>query len=39
VQYLAPILGCFLPVSWALTIMRYSEDSRLTPARLVAVPR
>ncbi len=39
VQYLAPILGCFLPISWALTIMRYSEDSRLTPARLVAVPR
>jgi hypothetical protein len=39
VQYLAPILGCFLPVSWAMTIMRYSEDSRLTPARLVAVPR
>lgn len=39
VQYLAPILGCFLPVSWALSIMRYSEDSRLTPARLVAVPR
>jgi len=39
VQYLAPILGCFLPVSWAVTIMRYSEDSRLTPARLVAVPR
>jgi hypothetical protein len=39
VQYLGPILGCFLPVSWALTIMRYSEDSRLTPARLVAVPR
>jgi hypothetical protein len=39
VQYLAPILGCFLPVSWALTIMRYSEDSRLTTARLVAVPR
>jgi len=39
VQYLAPILGCFLPVSWALTIMRHTEDSRLTPARLVAVPR
>ena len=38
-KYLAPILGCFLPVSWALTVMRYSEDARLTPARLVAVPR
>jgi hypothetical protein len=39
VQYLAPILGCFLPISWALTIMRHTEDSRLMPARLVAVPR
>jgi hypothetical protein len=39
VQYLGPILGCFLPISWSLTILRHSEDSRLTPARLVAVPR
>ena len=39
VQYLGPILGCFLPVSWMLTIVRHNEDSRLTPARLVAVPR
>ena len=39
VSYLAPLLGCFLPISWLLTIMRHSEDSRLTPARLVAVPR
>ena len=39
VQYLGPILGCFLPISWALTIMRHSEDSRLATARLVAVPR
>ena len=39
VQYLAPILGCLLPISWSLTIMRHSEDARLTPARLVAVPR
>lgn len=38
-QYLAPILGCFLPISWSLTILRHSEDSRLTPSRLVAVPR
>jgi hypothetical protein len=39
VQYLGPILGCFLPISWALTIMRHSEDARLVPTRLVAVPR
>jgi hypothetical protein len=39
VQYLGPLLGCFLPISWSLTMMRHSEESRLTPARLVAVPR
>lgn len=39
VPYLAPILGCFLPFSWSLTILRHTEESRLTPARLVAVPR
>jgi hypothetical protein len=38
-QYLAPILGCFLPISWLLTILRHTEDARLTPAQLVAVPR
>ena len=39
VQYLAPLLGCFLPISWCLTMLRHTEESRLTPARLVAVPR
>jgi hypothetical protein len=39
VQYLPPLIGCFLPISWAVTIMRHTEDSRLTPARLVVVPR
>lgn len=39
VKYLAPVLGCFLPISWMLTILRHNEESRLTPARLVAVPR
>lgn len=39
VQYLPPLIGCFLPISWAVTIMRHSEEARLTPARLVAVPR
>ena len=38
-KFAAPMIGCFLPVSWALTILRYSEESRLTPSRLVAVPR
>src|SRR5208283_208531 len=39
VQYLGPILGCFLPISWLLTMVRHTEESRLTPARLVAVQR
>jgi hypothetical protein len=39
VQYLAPLLGCFLPISWCLTMARHTEESRLAPARLVAVPR
>lgn len=39
VQYLGPLVGCFLPMSWLFTMVRYTEESRLTPARLVAVPR
>ena len=36
---LAPALGCLLPLSWTITMWRHSEDSRLMPARLVAVQR
>ncbi|HUL33978.1 MAG TPA: hypothetical protein VL128_08850 [Candidatus Eisenbacteria bacterium] len=39
VQYLGPLLGCFLPISWSLTMLRHTEEARLTPARLVAVQR
>jgi len=39
VQYLGPALGCLLPLSWSITMMRHSEESRLAPASLVAVPR
>jgi len=39
VNSLGPILGCLLPLSWTFTIWRHSEDSRLVPAHLVAVPR
>ena len=39
VKYASPLLGCLLPLAWCVTIMRYSEDSRLVPAQLVAVPR
>jgi hypothetical protein len=36
---LAPVLGCFLPLSWTFTMWRHTDDSRLVPARLVAVAR
>ena len=39
VKYATPLLGCLLPLAWCITIMRYSEDSRLVPAQLVSVPR
>jgi hypothetical protein len=39
VDYASPLLGCFLPLAWCITIMRYSEESRLAPAQLVVVPR
>src|SRR5208282_1802836 len=38
-RYICPALGCFLPLSWSLTMLRYTEESRLAPAHLVAVPR
>jgi len=37
--YIVPIVGCLLPLAWTVTIWRHSEESRLVPARLVAVPR
>jgi hypothetical protein len=39
VKYASPLLGCLLPLAWCITIMRHSEESRLVPAQLVAVPR
>ncbi len=38
-QVLAPALGCLLPLSWTITMLRHSEDSHLATAHLVAVPR
>ncbi len=35
----ARVLGCLLPLAWSITMLRYSEESRLAPAQLVAVPR
>jgi len=34
-----PVLGCLLPLLWTVTMWRHSEESRLVPARLVAVQR
>lgn len=39
VYVIAPILGCFLPLSWTITMWRHSEETRLVPGQLVAVPR
>jgi hypothetical protein len=39
VYFIAPALGCFLPLSWTITMWRHNDDARLAPAQLVAVPR
>jgi hypothetical protein len=39
VDLLGPVLGCLLPLSWTITLLRHSDVSRLAPAELVAVTR
>jgi len=39
VQYLSGTIGCLLPLAWTITMWRYTEESRLEPARLLAVAR
>jgi hypothetical protein len=39
IHFLGPIVGCLLPLAWTITLWRHSEEARLVPARLVAVPR
>jgi uncharacterized membrane protein len=39
VQYLSGTIGCLLPLAWTVTMWRYTEESRLEPARLLAVAR
>ena len=39
IRYIVPSVGCLLPLAWTVTIYRHSEESRLVPAHLVAVPR
>ena len=38
-EYLTPLFGCFLPMSWAYTFWRVPEEARIVPARLAVVPR
>ncbi|HKS83175.1 MAG TPA: hypothetical protein VJR23_16850 [Candidatus Acidoferrales bacterium] len=38
-HWLPPLVGIWLPLAWAYTFTRVSEDARLTPARLVVKPR
>ncbi len=38
-QILGPLVSCFLPLSWTITMWRHTEEARLVPAHLVAVPR
>jgi hypothetical protein len=37
--FIWPVLGLLLPISWTFTMWRHNEESRLVPARLVAVHR
>ena len=39
VTYIAPVLGCLLPLAWANAFWRLSPDARMVPARLAVVPR
>ncbi len=38
-KFIPPLAGTFLPLAWAYTFWRVSEDARLAPARLTAQNR
>ena len=38
-RFVTPLLGCILPAAWAYCFLRVSEEARLAPSRLAAVPR
>jgi hypothetical protein len=38
-EYLTPLFGCFLPLSWAYTFWQVPEEARTVPSRLAVVPR
>lgn len=37
--YIAPVVGCLLPLAWAYAFWRVPHDARIVPARLAVVPR
>lgn len=39
VQCVSGAIGCLLPLAWTVTMLRHTEESRLEPARLLAVAR
>jgi hypothetical protein len=39
VQYMSGAIGCLLPLALTVTMWRYTEESRLEPARLLVVAR
>ena len=39
VNYMSAAIGCLLPLAWTVTMWRHTEESRLEPARLLAVAR
>ena len=38
-QYVTPMLGCILPAAWTFSFLRVSEEGRLAPSQVAAVPR
>lgn len=38
-EYLTPLFGCFLPLSWTYAFWRIPEEARIAPSRLAAVSR
>jgi hypothetical protein len=38
-EFLTPLFGCFLPLSWVYTFWYVPEEARTVPSRLAVVPR
>jgi len=37
--FLVPVIGLFLPLTWAYAFWRLPEEARMAPARLAVAPR